>query len=209
MRLLLISAFLFISSLSALAQPILLTDINMGFGIETFRSLKNNSAAEENEYYYGLGATVNFGAPLVTGVLNFSDDYYWKIGNYYVMDTWTAQFSFGATAPLSFYVSGFGDYGLGFKKSLDHQGFGIILGARAFFNSLGPGSYSPMLGVSYAGFQSKVGATFAEIGYVYSESEDYPYSMIGFRYNDVPQDYVDKGIGALGNLISLFWNYSF
>jgi len=206
MRLLLISAFLFISSLSAFAQPILLSEIIMGYGIESFYTLDQGSPISN---YVGLGATVNFGAPLVTGVLNFSDDPYWKIGDTYIMDTWTAQFSFGATLPLNFFVSGFGDYGLGFKKSLDHQGFGMIFGARAFFNSMGPGSYSPMLGVSYAGFQSKIGLTFAEIGYVYSESSDYPYSMIGFRYNNVPQKAEDEGYGARGTLFSLFWNYAF
>ena len=104
MRLLLISAFLFISSFSAFAQPILLSEITMGYGIETFYTLDQGSPISN---YVGLGATVNFGAPLVTGVLNFSDDPYWKIGDTYIMDTWTAQFSFGATLPLNFFVSGF------------------------------------------------------------------------------------------------------
>lgn len=212
MRLLLLLSIVFVSATTSIAQPILLNEISMGMGIETFHSTIPTGKTINTGYkdgFYGIGASFNFGAPLVTAILNFGDETYWKIGDYYFLDTWTMQASFGASTPLAFYITGIGDYGFGFKNSLDHQGFGMILGARVFFNSIGPGSISPMLGLSYWGIQGKAGATFSELGYVYDESREYPYSMIGFRVQKVTADFLTSGKGSEGGYASIFWNYSF
>jgi len=203
MRLYILLSFLFLSVLTSKAQPILVTEIIIGYSGEVF-----NSEISETKSVTALGVGYTAAAPLVTGVLNLSNDYFWKIGNFDIVDNWAVRFNFGMGYPISIYINGTGDYGWGFKKSEDYSSFGMIFGARAFFNLIGPGCFSPMVGMSLFNVHTKIGPTFAEISYVLQATKN-NYLMFGFMYQNVPREYADEGKGAKGNLFGLFFSYNY